>query len=59
MWYVITGKDAPDALAIRKRVRPEHLERARRLAEQGRMLVAGPALRSTRPIPALPALRAA
>jgi len=42
MWYVITGKDAPDALAIRKRVRPEHLERARRLAEQGRMLVAGP-----------------
>ena len=28
MWYVITGKDAPNALEIRKRVRPTHLERA-------------------------------
>lgn len=42
MWYVITGKDAPDALAIRKRVRLAHLQRARELAEAGRMLVAGP-----------------
>ena len=42
MWYVITGKDAPDALAIRKRVRPAHLERAKALADAGRMLVAGP-----------------
>jgi len=42
MWYVITGKDAPDALAIRRRVRPAHLERARALAEAGRILVGGP-----------------
>jgi uncharacterized protein YciI len=42
MWYVITGKDAPDALAIRRRVRPAHLERAKALADSGRMLVAGP-----------------
>jgi uncharacterized protein YciI len=42
MWYVITGKDAPDALAIRKRARPAHLERAKALADAGRMLVAGP-----------------
>jgi uncharacterized protein YciI len=42
MWYVITGKDAPDALAIRKQVRPAHLERAKALADAGRMLVAGP-----------------
>jgi uncharacterized protein len=42
MWYVITGKDAPDALSIRKRVRPAHLERAKALADAGRMLVAGP-----------------
>jgi uncharacterized protein YciI len=42
MWYLMTGKDAPDALAIRRRVRPQHLERARSLVEQGRMLVAGP-----------------
>lgn len=42
MLYVIIGKDAPGALAIRKRVRPEHLARARQLVEEGRMLVAGP-----------------
>lgn len=42
MWYVITGKDAPGALAIRKRVRPAHLERAKALADAGRMLIAGP-----------------
>lgn len=42
MWYVITGKDGPDALAIRKRVRPAHLERAKVLADAGRLLVAGP-----------------
>jgi uncharacterized protein YciI len=42
MWYVITGTDAADALAIRKRVRPAHLARAQALADAGRMLVAGP-----------------
>jgi uncharacterized protein YciI len=42
MWYVIIGKDAPGALETRKRVRPAHLERAKALADAGRMLVAGP-----------------
>jgi len=42
MLYAITGKDAPGALAIRKRVRPGHLARAQRLVEEGRMVLAGP-----------------
>ena len=42
MWYVIIGQDSPNALEIRKRARPAHLERARKLLEEGRMLVAGP-----------------
>ena len=42
MWYVIIGKDAPDALDIRKRARPAHLERAKKLVDEGRLLVAGP-----------------
>ena len=42
MWYVIIGKDAPNALEIRKRVRPAHLERAMKLLDEGRTLVAGP-----------------
>ena len=42
MWYVIIGQDSHNALEIRKRVRPAHLERARTLLDEGRMLVAGP-----------------
>lgn len=42
MLYVITGTDAPNSLAIRRRVRPAHLDRAHRLVEQGRMVIAGP-----------------
>lgn len=42
MLYVITGKDSPGALEIRRRVRPAHLERALRLVDDGRMLIAGP-----------------
>ena len=42
MLYVITGKDAPGALETRKRVRAEHLTRARQLADAGRMILAGP-----------------
>ena len=42
MLYVIIGRDAPDALAARKRVRPAHLARARQLLEQGRLVIAGP-----------------
>lgn len=42
MWYVIIGRDSPDALAIRKRVRAAHLARAQVLLAAGRILVAGP-----------------
>jgi len=42
MLYVIIGRDAPDALAARKRVQPAHLARARQLLEQGRLVIAGP-----------------
>lgn len=42
MLYVIIGRDAPGSLATRRRVRPEHLARARELVEAGRMVVAGP-----------------
>ena len=42
MWYVIIGKDTPNALDIRKRARPAHLERAKKLIDEGRLLVAGP-----------------
>ena len=42
MLYVITGKDSPEGLEIRRRVRPEHLARARALVDAGRMVLAGP-----------------
>lgn len=42
MLYVITGRDAPGSLAIRRRVRAEHLVRARELCDAGRVLLAGP-----------------
>ena len=42
MLYVIIGQDAPGSLETRRRARPAHLERARRLLEEGRMVLAGP-----------------
>jgi len=42
MLYVITGRDAPNALAVRRNVRAAHLERARRLVEEGRLVIGGP-----------------
>jgi len=42
MLYAIIGRDGPDSLAIRRRVRARHLERIRRLAEDGRVALAGP-----------------
>jgi uncharacterized protein YciI len=42
MLYVIIGKDAPGALAVRKQVRPGHLARAQQLVDAGRMVLAGP-----------------
>lgn len=42
MLYAFIGKDAPGALAIRKRVRSGHLARAQQLVDAGRMVLAGP-----------------
>ena len=42
MWYAIVGSDVPDSLARRLSVRPAHLERLKRLREEGRLLLAGP-----------------
>lgn len=42
MWYVIYSRDRENALKARLEARPAHLERARKLLEEGRILVAGP-----------------
>ena len=42
MLYVIVGRDAPGALAVRKQVRSEHLARAQKLVAEGRLVIAGP-----------------
>jgi uncharacterized protein YciI len=42
LWYVIIGRDLPDALPLRLAARPAHLARLHALAAQGRLLVAGP-----------------
>lgn len=42
MLYAIIGRDRPESLPIRTRVRPTHLERVRALVEEGRLVVAGP-----------------
>jgi uncharacterized protein len=40
--YVITGRDSPGSLAIRRSVRAAHLARVRELADAGRIALAGP-----------------
>lgn len=54
MLYAILGRDAPDALAKRRVVRPAHLERIHALVAAGRIVVAGPlpAIDSSDPGPA-------
>lgn len=42
MWYVIYSQDVENSLALRKQTRAAHLERLQLLADQGRLLVAGP-----------------
>lgn len=42
MYYAIMGVDRDDSLEARLQARPEHLERIRRLQEEGRLLLAGP-----------------
>lgn len=42
MFYAIIGHDAPDSLPRRQQARPAHLERLQALAQEGRLLLAGP-----------------
>ncbi|OYD26059.1 YciI family protein [Oceanimonas baumannii] len=42
MWYVIFSEDNPNSLPLRKEARPAHLARLQALADEGRLLVAGP-----------------
>ena len=40
MWFVILGRDTPDALARRLAARSEHLKRLEALRDAGRLLIA-------------------
>jgi len=40
--YAFICEDQPDSLALRKQIRPQHLQRLHALIEQGRLLIAGP-----------------
>ena len=42
MWYMISSQDVENSLEKRLAARPEHLARLQALADEGRLLVAGP-----------------
>ncbi|WP_111977358.1 YciI family protein [Algibacillus agarilyticus] len=42
MWYVIFSQDVENSLPLRKTAREAHIARLKALADQGRLLVAGP-----------------
>lgn len=42
MYYAVISEDVPDSLALRQTARPAHLARLHELAEQNRLLIAGP-----------------
>ena len=42
MWYMISSQDIENSLEKRLAARPEHLARLQQLADEGRLLVAGP-----------------
>jgi len=42
MWYAVISEDRENSLAIRKQARPDHLARLTELANEGRVLIAGP-----------------
>ncbi|WP_299008758.1 YciI family protein [uncultured Shewanella sp.] len=42
MWYMISSQDNDDSLEKRKSVREAHLARLQHLANEGRLLIAGP-----------------
>lgn len=42
MYYAIISEDIPNSLERRMSVRPAHVERLKTLADEGRLLIAGP-----------------
>lgn len=42
MWYMISAQDVNNSLEKRLAVRPAHLARLQELADEGRLLIAGP-----------------
>ena len=42
MWYAIISEDVDNSLELRKQHRPAHLARLQQLADENRLLVAGP-----------------
>ena len=42
MWYAILSEDIADSLDKRASARPDHIARLKELADEGRLLVAGP-----------------
>ncbi|HUK55328.1 MAG TPA: YciI family protein [Nitrospiria bacterium] len=42
MKFVIIGTDGPEGRAKRKKLRPAHLERLKRLESEGKLVLAGP-----------------
>ena len=42
MWYAIIGEDIDDSRSQRAQARPAHVERIKKLVNEGRLLVAGP-----------------
>lgn len=42
MWYAIMGEDVDNSLPLRNKARDSHLARLTELANQGRLLAAGP-----------------
>lgn len=42
LWYAIISEDVANSLPLRQKARPAHIERLKTLAEQDRILIAGP-----------------
>ena len=42
MFYMILGREADNALALRQQARPAHVDRLKALSDRGRLMLAGP-----------------